>query len=159
MNKYKPHVLVLPEDDANRQLANGFLLNESLLISRIRVLVPAGGWTKVLDAFTSVHVDEMDRYQDRFMVLLIDYDGKNRRLKDARAKIPSRLSNRVFVLGAFTKPEDLTTLGSYEGIGLNLANDCRDGTDSFWGHNLLQHNASELERLREHVRPILFGTG
>lgn len=26
VNKYKPHVLVLPEDDANRQLANGFLL-------------------------------------------------------------------------------------------------------------------------------------
>ena len=25
VNKYKPHVLLIPEDDANRQLANGFL--------------------------------------------------------------------------------------------------------------------------------------
>jgi hypothetical protein len=28
VNKYHPHVLVLPEDDANRQLANGFLLDQ-----------------------------------------------------------------------------------------------------------------------------------
>lgn len=30
MNKYRPHVLVLPEDDANRQIANGFLLAPAL---------------------------------------------------------------------------------------------------------------------------------
>ncbi len=24
VNKYKPHVLILPEDDADRQIANGF---------------------------------------------------------------------------------------------------------------------------------------
>ena len=29
VNKYQPHVLVLPEDDANRQLANGFLLDQT----------------------------------------------------------------------------------------------------------------------------------
>jgi hypothetical protein len=35
MNRYQPHVFVLPEDDANRQLANGFLLDESLIVRRI----------------------------------------------------------------------------------------------------------------------------
>jgi hypothetical protein len=29
VNKYLPHVLVLPEDDANRQMANGFFLDQS----------------------------------------------------------------------------------------------------------------------------------
>lgn len=29
-NKHKPHVIVLPEDDANRQIANGFLLDPSI---------------------------------------------------------------------------------------------------------------------------------
>jgi len=24
-NQYQPHILVLPEDDANRQIANGFI--------------------------------------------------------------------------------------------------------------------------------------
>jgi len=27
INKYEPHLLVLPEDDANRKIANGFILH------------------------------------------------------------------------------------------------------------------------------------
>jgi hypothetical protein len=55
-----------------------------------------------------------------------------------------------------TEPEELkATLGSYETIGMALAQDCREGTDT-WGHALLKHNTAEIERLREHVRPILF---
>ncbi|KAM3090094.1 hypothetical protein ACKFKG_30775 [Phormidesmis sp. 146-35] len=30
IDKYQPHLLVLPEDDANRQVAIGFLLDPSL---------------------------------------------------------------------------------------------------------------------------------
>ena len=48
------------------------------------------------------------------------------------------------------------TFGDYDTIGSALAKDCRDETDTIWNHNLLRHNASELDRLREHVRPILF---
>jgi hypothetical protein len=159
VNKYQPHVFVLPEDDANRQLANGFLLDQSLLTRRIQVLEEAGGWTRVLDRFKSDHVIEMDRYQDRYMVLLIDFDGKEDRLDDAKAAIPNGLSERVFVLGALSKPEVLRkALGDYETIGLALAKDCREETDMTWGHVLLRHNASELDRLRKHVRPILFSS-
>jgi hypothetical protein len=43
-----------------------------------------------------------------------------------------------------------------ETIGLKMAQACREETDGIWGHNLLRHNASELDRLRKHVRPILF---
>jgi hypothetical protein len=41
VNKYLPHVLVLPEDDANRQLATGFEI-EVKHTRRIQVLVEAG---------------------------------------------------------------------------------------------------------------------
>lgn len=41
-----PHVLVLPEDDANRQLANGFLLDGFLSGRQMLVLEVAGGWTE-----------------------------------------------------------------------------------------------------------------
>jgi hypothetical protein len=79
------------------------------------------------------------------------------RLDEAKAAIPARLTDRVFVLGVLTKPEEIkASLGSYETIGMALAKDCREGTDTIWGHALLQHNAGELVRLREHVRPILF---
>ncbi len=63
----------------------------------------------------------------------------------------------MFVLGVWSEPEDLRAdLGSYETIGLALARDCREETDQTWEHCLLQHNAAELMRLRESVRPILF---
>lgn len=56
INKYKPHILVLPEDDANRQIANGFLLEKTLNQSAIQVLPPAGGWKKVVEEFKTYHV-------------------------------------------------------------------------------------------------------
>jgi hypothetical protein len=157
VNKYLPHVLVLPEDDANRQLANGFSLELSLATRRLQILEEAGGWQEVLNRFKTDHLQEMDRYAGRFMVLLIDFDGREDRLNTVKAAIPDRLKERVFVLGAWHEPEELrVNLGSYETIGLAMARDCRDNTDVTWAHVLLGHNAGELERLRKHVRPILF---
>ena len=159
VNKHQPHVLVLPEDRANLQMANGFHLEVPWQRQRqMQVLPVAGGWNEVLNRLGSVHAMEMERCQDRFMVLLIDFDGKQERLTEAKAKIPARLAERVFILGALSKPEDLmkANLGSYEKIGRALAKDCREETDTIWGHDLLRHNASELDRLRTCVRPILF---
>lgn len=156
VNRFLPHVLVLPEDDANRQLAVGFQLNVTVL-RQMQVLEPAGGWTEVLRLFAEVHVKEMERNASRCMVLLIDFDGRSDRLEKAKTFVPDHLKDRVFVLGAFTEPEFLkAALGPYEEIGSSLASDCREETDTVWGHPLLQHNAQELARLRETVRQILF---
>jgi hypothetical protein len=158
VNRYLPHVYVLPEDDANRQVANGFLLDPFLLARQIYVLEEAGGWHLVLERFCSIYAAEMDRCQHRFMVLLIDFDNQNDRLDKARTKIPDHLMDRVFILGAWSEPEALKmALGcSFESIGLRMAQDCREGTDATWGHQLLRHNAAEIGRLREHVCPVLF---
>jgi hypothetical protein len=122
------------------------------------VLDEVGGWTEVLDRFKSDQVSEMDKYPNRFMVLLIDFDGKEDRLDRAKKEIPGHLTERVFILGVSTEPEDLrkAKLGSHETVGMALAKDCREETDTTWGHELLRHNASEIDRLRQHVRPILF---
>jgi hypothetical protein len=100
----------------------------------------------------------MDRYPNRFMVLLIDFDGHEDRLAYAMKAIPERLTERVFILGVLTEPEDLKRagLGSYEEIGQDLAKDCREDTDTTWGHDLLRHNSGEVDRLRDCVRPFLF---
>jgi len=157
-DKHQPHVLVLPEDDANRQLAKGFLLDQSFSARRIQVLRVAGGWKKVLDRFESDHIGGMERYPDRLMVLLIDFHGDKDRVTYAKKIIPERLIDRVFVLGVLTEPEDLRKagFGNYETIGLALAQDCRDETDTTWGHDLLRHNSTEIGRLRDRVRPFLF---
>lgn len=159
VNKAKPHVFVLPEDDANRQLANGFLLEVDFARQRqMRVLPVADGWVAVLEHFLADHVREMESNAEQSMVLLIDFDQQQERLQDLKAKIPIPLADRVFIVGSFSEPEALKSagLGSYEKIGRALARDCREETDTTWGHELLRHNAGELARLREHVRPILF---
>ncbi len=160
VDKYKPHLMVLPEDDANARLATGFQLQlDSAQLRQMDVLPAAAGWIKVLDLFESVHVAEMDGSHHRFMVLLIDFDRKENRLQVAKARIPARLIERVFILGALGEPEDFhkrAELGHYENIGMKLGEDCREGTDRTWRHDLLRHNASELIRLNERVRPILF---
>jgi hypothetical protein len=158
VNRELPHVFVLPEDDENVRLANEF--HKQLDMNRLRqmqVLRAAGGWNEVLNDFESNHVAEMNRWPNRFMVLLIDFDNREDRLGRARNAIPQNLAQRVFVLGVFTEPEDLKPeFGSYDKVGLDLATDCRDGTDTTWGHKLLRHNASELDGLRKRVRPFLF---
>ena len=158
VNRHLPHLLVLPEDDANRQLANGFHL-ELHSIRQVQVLDVAGGWIDVLERFKSHHVSGLERYPDRFMVLLIDFDGRTDRLKEVKTCIPEHLLDRVLVLGVWTEPERLrTALGSTcEQIGRDLANDCRARTDFVWHHALLQHNAGEIDRFRDRIWPILFG--
>jgi hypothetical protein len=68
LNRRRPHVFVLPEDDANRNLANGFVLDVTNA-RQIRILPGVGGWRHVAEIFNSDHVHEMRKYPDRFMVL------------------------------------------------------------------------------------------
>lgn len=158
VNRNLRHVLVLPEDEADSRLANAFHLEVDLNRQRqMQVLLHAGGWRSVLERFKSYHVPRIRRFPNRLMVLLIDFDNKEDRLAMAKAAIPEDLAERVFVLGALGTPEELrNALGPYETIGSKLADECRQETDTTWSHPLLRHNTSELDRLREHVRPILF---
>ncbi len=153
MNRHKPHVFVLPEDDANRQLANGFVNYNCVDQNRIQVLRPAGGWTKVRDKFASDHVASMEKFTQGFMILLLDFDGDEARRQEII--IPPSLADRVFIIGVLSEPEDLKAARRYEDIGHELAENCTTDQYAAWDHPLLKHNAAELSRLRRLVRPIL----
>lgn len=158
VNREMPYVYVLPEDDANRQMAIGFIREPSVATRKIQILNEAGGWYHVLELFKDVYIQEMERYPKGFVVLLIDFDESPSRLETAKAVIPEHLKDRVFVIGVWSEPEKLrSNCGkTYEKIGLALAKDCCDNTNEIWAHDLLQHNTSELARLRELVFPFLF---
>lgn len=158
MNEEVDHVYVLPEDDANHRIANGFLLDPLLDQRRIQVLPNAGGWTHVRDEFEKTHRAKMEKNHCRHMVLLVDFDEKDDRLTELKKDIPVELMNRVLVLGAWSEPEALRQagLGTYDDIGEKLAQDCRENTNSAWAHPLLQHNAEELRRMTPILKPILF---
>lgn len=104
LNRYKSHVFVLPEDDANRQIANSFILHPNINERVIQVLPPAGGWGKVLSRFTEVHVSEMQQYSEERLILLIDFDLRKDRLTYVKNKIPASLQERVFVVGVLSRP-------------------------------------------------------
>ena len=159
-NRYEPHVLVLPEDDANRDIVIGFRRNSWVNFRQLQVEDVAGGWLEVVQRFEGEHVREMRRLANRHVVLLIDLDGHADRIGVVKARVPPDLADRVYVLGALTEPEEFRrSLGPFEEIGMSLANDCQEGTDRTWGHELLRHNAAEVDRMRERVRGILFQSG
>ena len=155
VNKYMPHLLVLPEDDANRQLANGFVLEVDT--RQIQILPEAGGWHHVCRTFETDHVPAMRQYLHRSMVLLIDFDTDPHRLSTVLGTVPGDLAGRVFVLGAWTEPEVLKAAlgGSYEAIGRAMANDCFANTQKTWSHDLLIHNEDQLGRLRRAMVDVL----
>lgn len=158
-NKYADHLFVLPEDDANRQIANGFILHYSINQRNIQVLPPSGGWKKVIEEFETKRVPEMRSYSLRRMVLVLDLDDRGEsRLEIIKLAVPSDLANRVFVLGVLSEPERLkVNLGcSLEKIGTRLSQDCAENTRETWGHDLLRHNETELVRLISLVKPFLF---
>jgi hypothetical protein len=161
VNKYHQHLLVLPEDDANRQIANGFLLAPNLNAHTIQILPPSGGWIKVL-TFKDNHISGLYQYKNRMMLLLIDFDQDDTRLEKIKTQIPATLKERVFILGTQSEPENLKKHfadgKNFEEIGKALAQDCINETNQIWGHDLLKHNRNELDRMILSVKPFLFNT-
>jgi hypothetical protein len=171
VNDDKPHIIVISEDDANRKIANGFVMQFDVQQRNIQVLPKThmnnkGGWEKVIDWFVKTQIEIMQNNKNRIVVLLIDFDekysnkegGKHRKV--AESGIPPDLQDRVFILGAKKEPEKmggLKGLGKPEAIGEGLAQDCYDNTDNFWKHEQLKHNQDELKRMHSIVNSIIFG--
>ena len=158
INKYKPHLLILPEDDANREIANGFVNNLKINERIIQILPIADGWTKAVNQLKDDYIPRMYQCTERRIVLLIDFDQRENRFDYVKKEIPKDLQDRVFILGVQSNPENLrnSTQKSFEAIGETLADNCADNIDDLWGHELLQHNSGELERMRESIKSFLF---
>ncbi|MGK7943908.1 MAG: hypothetical protein AB4058_05515 [Microcystaceae cyanobacterium] len=80
INSRQPHLLILPEDDANHQIATGFRNNLNVDSRVIQVLGNAGGWEKVIKTFEKTHIAKMQKFRERRMILLIDFDKREDRL-------------------------------------------------------------------------------
>jgi hypothetical protein len=159
VNKYKPHVFLIPEDDANRQLAVGFLDHEAVADRVVDMRDPAGGWSKVLDIFESEYLKLLRGNENAHVVMLIDFDKKvEDRKVQVQQKIPDDVSSRVFVVGSKDEPESLKgELGmAFERIGRELADDCLKDDFELWRHPHLIHNSDEWQRMVHAVKPILF---
>lgn len=158
VNKYKPHLWVIPEDDANRQLLSGFLLHDGIAHRYVGVRKPAGGWHNVIAVFETEYVPLLRKHPAGHALLLIDFDNQFPvRFNQLRQAIPQDLAERVFALGALGEPEDFRRLwkSSFEEIGTQLADGCFREDWTPWHHEQLRHNESERQRLATAVRSFL----
>ena len=150
---------MVPEDDANRYLANGFIKEPSIDVSTIQIVPPSGGWIKVLEDFKNTYAARLVKYKDMHLILLIDFDNQvENRTTTIRQLIPEAVADRVYILGVSSEPEPLRTAlrKSLEDIGTELAEACQGNIEGHWNNQLLSHNKSELERLTNSVKPFLF---
>jgi hypothetical protein len=159
-NREKPHLLVLPEDRANAQIVNGFLLDGAVDARKISLLKEAGGWGEVLAKLQKDYAPHLRTYPEAHILLLIDFDDRDDRAIEARKSIPGDLSKRVFILGAKSTPEEFKKRVkiSFEKIGQSLARDCQTESQGLWEHDLLKHNSDELVRLKNAVCPFVFSS-
>lgn len=157
VNKYKPHVLVIPEDDANRQLADAFAL-EVENFRNIQVLPEVGGWGHVCDKFHSEYAKSMRVYPNRYVILLLDIDDCESRRNEIMSKIPQDIKSRVLLLGVKNEPERLKSdlLCPLAQIGASLARECKDRRREIWMHDLLKDNLDGIDILGDGIRAILF---
>ena len=158
VNPYQPHVWLIPEDDANRQLAIGFLLHFAVSDGQVHTRGPAGGWKKVAEVFQSEFLEKLYQFPDAHVIMLVDFDENNERFEYFSERVPEDVKPRVFVIGAWDEPEELKRQlnSSLEGIGQALADGCDSDNFEVWHHEHLKHNNAELERLVDVVKPILF---
>ncbi|GEO80249.1 hypothetical protein [Pararhodospirillum oryzae] len=159
VNKEKPHLVVLPEDDADRQLANGFALE--IDSRQIMILPISEGWSRAREDFKGKEEEKMKKYQGRHVVILIDFDEQgDDRYNAVWDEVSEEVRDRTFIIGPRKDPQQLKralSSESLENIGRKLARDCRDGTRSVWNHPEIAHNAKELDRFCPAARRILFG--
>jgi hypothetical protein len=157
-NNALPHLLVLPEDDKNRQILVGFRSYFAVDFRRMRVEKIANGWRRAVETFLSDHVGPMRRFPDRHLLLVIDFDQQPERREEILERVPDDLRDRVYVIGSLDEPERLlaSMRKNAEKLGEALAEDCSRGTDENWRHEMLAHNEGELSRLRTNVRHFLF---
>jgi hypothetical protein len=160
VNKYLPHVFVVPEDRANEEIAAGFVLHDQVKTRQIQILPCADGWPGALEQLRLEIIPYLHNHKHGYFVLAIDFDGDyHDRRQKFNAAVPPELRDRVFVIGARENPEQLKreVRLTYEEIGIALADDCFRETLETWAHDHLQHNEPDRERLAAAVRSIVFG--
>ncbi len=156
-NVYQPHLLVIPEDKANQDIINGFLLRVESNERQLQVLDLANGWSKGKDKLLDLSEGHLKKYKNAHALLLIDHDGDSARGSNIKALISDDVKDRVFVIGVLSEPEKLKSANQkYEQIGGLIADGCKANNSDFWQQELLVHNLEEVRRLSEAVHDLFF---
>jgi len=162
LNNFKPHMLLVPEDEALMNMAIGFAKTAGT--GQIRPERQAGGRDELLEQFCREEIPKLRRFPERFLILLTDFDnggGNQQKLKEA---IPADLIERVCILGPWTNAEvlraelrelHLLTPNSKERVGEVLAESCLGDDLTHWEVEQLKHLRDEVVRVQPRIHRIV----
>lgn len=168
INRQQEHVIFFGEDEATRDLAQGFV--ESAKINELRCDVWhtfGTGWQSTVEAIELVN---MVRYPLTRLVLVIDLDRKGVHHIDKikREIAESPFKDRVYVIGgakdvqalqrAFVAANSIGKM-SEQDTGRKIADECfKDESciEGVWANPELVGNVAELVRLCRDAKDIIF---
>ena len=93
-NVYQPHLLILPEDEANKDIANGFQQSFSVNERSLQILPYARGFSDVLRQFETSQAPGLRRFPPRRILLLVDFDDRG--VSNAVRVFGDRKTTRVY---------------------------------------------------------------
>jgi hypothetical protein len=149
INKEKPHFHIIVEDDANRQILNGFANCLNVKRDNFKITTERG-WLSVVEKVKNDYIPKLRKYSHGRVLMIIDFDNEVERRRSLISKeLGIEFENRIFTLGVKTEPEDFRKKirQSFEVIGKNLAENCPGEPSTLWNDELLVHNRSELARM------------
>lgn len=158
VNDYRPHLFVIPEDDADRQFADGFELDSRLKPLAMQVMPVEGGWKKVIEKILADYVPKVRSNLHTHVLGIIDCDEHPDRIVEQLSQFPEDVRDRIFLLGTLDDPQAFKRAVKlpFEKIGISLADECFQQEFSLWRHEHLAHIHEEIARAAATLRPILF---
>ena len=74
-NKYTHHLIVIPEDQAVRDIVNGFSTCLDANEKQFSVYDLARGWERGKETLLELSKGYMRKYSNSYAVLIVDFDG------------------------------------------------------------------------------------
>ncbi len=166
-NKYADELLVIAEDYATMQIAQGFAESQGVDVRRVRVLPCRSGWQDVAVGMRNVR---LDLYLKRHCLAVVDFDGcgeQRRRTFRQLLEENGVALERAYVMGPASNAEKMRRTLMERGyavrhlsdVGRSLARACFQSQPfELLRSEELAHNAGELQRLCAAVKSFAMET-
>jgi len=150
VDKFKPHLFIVPEDDADRQIAVGFQMHLEAK-GEMQIVDVARGWLKVVGVIKDEYVPLLKNNLNSHVLGIIDCDKDADRIAEQLENFPEDIRNRIFLLGVRSAKMHFAEIGE------KLADECYKDELDLWNHEMLSYSSSEALRAKDVLRELVFG--
>lgn len=162
-NKYRKHLVILPEDQAYATMARGFKNYYRIRAENLEIKKVCGGWKKVFEMLASTYVPLMEQNPDMHVLCMIDFDYHRKSRQNILTQYEANLLQRIYLLGCRQEAEDFKRdmkHGKLEAFGTLLAEACVNSDitsgSNPWLSDQLKENGHEIEKIRHNLGMIIF---